>query len=143
MTTHEPLPAPTEDPPRVTVLTDQECWELLAERPYGRLAYALPGEVHIVPVNHVVRDGRLLFRTAEGSKLLGVTMLKVVAFEVDEVVDDVATSVVAHGAAVHLHGAEADRVMDLPHPVVPTDTYEVVAIDVTAISGRRFHLVRD
>ena len=143
MTTHEPLSAPTEDQPRVTVLTEQECWDFLAERPYGRLAYALPGEIHIVPVNHVVQDGRLLFRTAEGSKLLGVTMLKLVAFEVDEVVDDVATSVIVHGAAVHLRGAEADRVVDLPHPVVPTDTYEIMTVDVTSISGRRFHLVRD
>lgn len=124
----------------VTALTDEECWEFLARQQYGRLAYALPGEVHIAPVNHAVQGRRIIFRTAEGSKLLGVTMLKVVAFEVDEVADDVATSVIAHGTAVHLHGAEADRVEDLPHPVVPTQTYEMVAIDVTSVSGRRFRL---
>lgn len=124
----------------VTELTEDESWEFLSGQQYGRLAYALPGEVHIAPVNHAVDGRRILFRTAGGSKLLGVTMLKVVAFEVDEVADGVATSVIAHGAAARLHGAEADRVEQLPHPVVPTDTYEVVAIDVTEISGRRFRL---
>lgn len=128
------------DGPAVEDLTEEEAWEFLGGQQYGRLAYALPGEIHIAPVNHAVEGRRVVFRTAEGSKLLGVTMLKLVAFEVDEVADGVATSVVLHGTAVRLHGPDADRVEGLPHPVVPTDTYVVVAIDVTDISGRRFRL---
>lgn len=137
MTTIDPTWVPES---AVTTLTEDECWELLGAQSLGRLAYALPGEVHIAPVNHAVVDGRILFRTAEGSKLLGVTMLKVVAFEVDEVSDDVATSVVAHGTAVHLRDAEADQVEELIHPLVPTQAHEVVAIDVSQVSGRRFRL---
>jgi len=72
---------------------------------FGRLAHHLADEVHIAPVNYAVDldpvTGRrsLLFRTAEGSKLLGVVMNPYVAFEVDEIVGERATSIVLRGRA--------------------------------------------
>ena len=56
----------------VTELTSEECWEMLREEEFGRLAYRLVDEVHITPINYAVEGGSLLFRTAEGNKLLAV-----------------------------------------------------------------------
>ena len=56
----------------VTELAELDCWELLREQEFGRLAFHLVNEVHIVPINYAVSGERLVFRTAEGSKLLGI-----------------------------------------------------------------------
>ncbi len=127
----------------VVTLPEEEAWEFLRGRELGRLAYHLVGEVHIVPVNYVVSEGRLVFRTAPGSKLLGVVMNRDVAFEVDAFDDDEATSVVARGTAELLRDEDADRAAMLPlRSWVPTDKDEFVAIEVREISGRTFRLDR-
>lgn len=133
MTTHPP-----------TELTVEACWDLLHEQELGRLAFHLADEVHLVPVNYAVdHDRRLVIRTAEGSKLLGLTMDADVAFEVDTVNDDEARSVVIRGRAHRLSGAEADATDQLPlRPWVEEVRENVVAIEVDELSGRRFALHR-
>lgn len=133
----------------ITRLGTEECWEFLRRRELGRLAHHLADEVHITPVNYAVdhdpATGRrsLLFRTAEGSKLLGVVMNPDVAFEVDEVVGEQATSVVLRGRARRLEEDEEHRAENVPlHPWVATEKWNVVEVDVTEISGRRFALNR-
>ena len=93
------------------VLAEKECWARLAATELGRMAYHLADEVHIAPVNYAVEDGRIIFRTAEGSKLLGVVMNEDVAFEIDHVDDDRerAWSVVARGKASLLEGRRWPR----------------------------------
>lgn len=125
----------------VTDLTQDECWEFLGQHEFGRLAFHLAGEVHITPINYVVDGNRVIFRTAEGNKLLGVTMNDDVAFEADQFTDTEATSVVLRGRAETLEGDAADAVDNLPlRPWVATTKLVVVAIDVTEMSGRRFTL---
>lgn len=83
------------EPSPVTTLTDDACWEMLHGQEFGRLAFHLADEVHLVPINYAAdADRRIVFRTAEGSKLLGLTMNADVAFEIDEFTEDEATSVV-------------------------------------------------
>ena len=83
----------------VSNLTTEQCWELLHAQEFGRLAFHLLDEVHIVPLNYAVdADRRLVFRTAEGSKLLGLTINDDVAFEIDEFGDEEAHSVVVRVA---------------------------------------------
>lgn len=132
-----------------TILSAQQCWDFLHRHELGRMAYQLVGEVHIVPVNYAVDPksaggrGSLLFRTAEGSKLLGVVMNADVAFEVDELVGEHATSVVLRGRARRLEEDEAHRAENVPlRPWVATPKWNVVAIEVTEISGRSFDLSR-
>ena len=132
----------TDDDVVVTLAPDA-AWDFLRGQRVGRLAYHLLGEVHIVPVNYVVADGRILFRTAPGSKLLGVVMDADVAFETDRVGPDRATSVVVRGAANLLTEREVDDLGDVPVTSwVPTDKDEVVAVEVREISGRSFVLDR-
>ena len=127
----------------VHVLHPEQCWGFLREREFGRLAYHLLGEVHIVPINYALDGERIVFLTAEGSKLFGVTANSDVAFEVDEVVGDRATSVVCRGRAHVLEGQAAYVAERLPvRPWVDTPRTVVVAIEVEEISGRRFDLTR-
>ncbi|MCY4725379.1 pyridoxamine 5'-phosphate oxidase family protein [Nocardioides sp. STR2] len=133
----------------ITRLGTEECWEFLRRHEFGRLAHHLADEVHIAPVNYAVdhdaATGRrsLLFRTAEGSKLLGVVMNPDVAFEVDEVVGEQATSIVLRGRARKLEEDEEHRAENLPlRPWVATEKWNVVEVGVTEISGRRFELSR-
>lgn len=127
----------------VTTLTTGECWEMLREEEFGRLAFRLVDELHITPVNYAVCDGALLFRTAEGSKLLAVVMGAEVAFEIDRYGEDWARSVVVRGSARLLPEDEAHRAETVPlRPWVPTLKYNVVEIAPTVVSGRAFELSR-
>ena len=67
----------------VTRLTEDECWQMLREEEFGRLAFRLVDEVHITPIIYAADGGTLLFRTAEGSKLPAVAMGSEVEFEID------------------------------------------------------------
>ncbi len=93
MTEYDPSPVEVEDANPVKKLTLEECWNLLESHEFGRLAYHLAGEVHIVPINYATDGKRIYFRTAEGSKLLGIVMNEDVAFEIDQVLGDFASSV--------------------------------------------------
>jgi nitroimidazol reductase NimA-like FMN-containing flavoprotein (pyridoxamine 5'-phosphate oxidase superfamily) len=118
-------------------LSDLESWELLRRNELGRLAYHLLDEVDIVPINYTVDGDTLLFRTAEGSKLLGVVLNSNVALEVEEIGSDVARTVVVRGRARQLGEYEAHRVEQVAlHNWVPGERYEVVEIRPTSVSGR-------
>lgn len=124
-------------------LGTDECWELLRGQEFGRLAFHLAEQVQIAPVNYAVDGGTLLFRTAEGSKLLGVVMNPDVAFEIDEYGEDWATSVIVRGTARALEEDEEHRSENVPlRPWVGTLKYNVVEITPTQITGRRFLLSR-
>ena len=129
------------DQDTVTELPEEECWELLRKQEFGRLAFHLVGEVHIVPINYVVDARRLFFRSAEGSKLLGITMNEDVAFEIDEIDEEAARSVVLRGRARQLKGHEADRAEQLPlRPWVPGAKHNMISIEPTEVTGRVFRL---
>ncbi|MEO7007052.1 MAG: pyridoxamine 5'-phosphate oxidase family protein, partial [Terrimesophilobacter sp.] len=68
-------------------LSADECWRLLAAAPIGRLATAVAdaatGELFldIFPVNFLIHDGAIYFRTGPGSKLREIAANDSVAFE--------------------------------------------------------------
>ena len=133
-----------EDDGPTHVLHPEQSWDFLRAREFGRLAFHLVGEVHIAPINYAVdAEDRIIFITSEGSKVFGVTANPDVAFEVDEIVDDRATSVIIRGLARILEGQDAYVVEQLPiRPWVPTPKTVVVTIRVDEISGRSFDLNR-
>ncbi|MBR7744743.1 pyridoxamine 5'-phosphate oxidase family protein [Phycicoccus sp. BSK3Z-2] len=126
----------------VTDLSSTDAREMLERHELGRLAFHLGDEVHITPVNYAVdRYGRVVLRTAEGSKLLGMTMDADVAFEIDEVDGFRARSVVIRGRAHVLRGAEAEEADLLPRrPWLEGMREVVVAITVDEMTGRSFTL---
>ena len=68
-------------------LTRDECLELLATKSVGRVAYCTPDGPEVLPLNYVVDDGTLLFRTSPHSALGRQLRLGVAAFQVDDVDD--------------------------------------------------------
>jgi nitroimidazol reductase NimA-like FMN-containing flavoprotein (pyridoxamine 5'-phosphate oxidase superfamily) len=127
----------------INELTTDECWAALRKDEFGRLAYRLGDEVHIAPLNYAVDGSTLLFRTAEGSKLLGIVMSPEVAFEIDSYDDELATSVIVRGRARLLPEDEAHRSENVPlRPWLDTLKYNVVEIAPVEVTGRRFHLNR-
>ncbi|MEC5183616.1 nitroimidazol reductase NimA-like FMN-containing flavoprotein (pyridoxamine 5'-phosphate oxidase superfamily) [Cryobacterium sp. MP_3.1] len=126
----------------VRILSEDECWELLLSSSFGRLAAAVADDIEIFPLNFVVADNRLLFRTAEGTKLLALTVNNKVALETDAIGRGDAWSVVVKGLARVLDTqAEIEAANALPlRPLVPTLKYIWVEITPTELSGRRFAL---
>lgn len=124
----------------VVQLTAPQCWDLLEAAPMGRLALAAAGEIDIFPINFVVSEGALYFRTAPGEKLLELSVNPEVAFQIDGYTDQSAFSVVVKGVAERLeHQAEIDEADKLPlSPWIPTLKYRWVRIMPTSISGISF-----
>ena len=125
----------------VHVLSDQECWERLGQQELGRLVTHVGDVLDIFPVNYVVDDKSLLFRTAEGSKLTELTVNSEVLFEVDDHTEAEAWSVVVRGRAHALEtSAEVERADGLAlKPWIPTVKYVYVRIQPDSLSGRAFH----
>ena len=131
--------ATTTDAP-VAVLSEAACWRALEATTLGRMAVAIGEDVELFPVNYTTADGRILFRTAPGSKLLALTAHPSVAFEIDGADDAAAFSVVVKGRAERLeHQREIDAADLLPlAPWVPTLKFRWVRIVPTEVSGRVF-----
>jgi uncharacterized protein len=66
------------------LLTEAEARALLASEDLGRVGVTMGALPVILPVNYVVIDGDIYFRTSAGSKLNAATANAVVAFEVDQ-----------------------------------------------------------
>ncbi|MET0467355.1 MAG: pyridoxamine 5'-phosphate oxidase family protein [Aeromicrobium sp.] len=128
------------DSTAITEMTGNEPWDFVADHTFGRLALTVLGQPEIFPVNYALAGRRIVFRTAEGTKLMGVLLDSHVAFEVDEVAGDGADSVVMKGIARKIETEAEAEELDLGdlHSWVPTLKYNLVVIDVSEISGRRF-----
>ncbi|MGB3731048.1 pyridoxamine 5'-phosphate oxidase family protein [Microbacterium sp.] len=128
----------TEDP--VVRLSEDECWRRLEGPEIGRLVTHVGEVVDIFPVNYVVDGHSLVFRTAEGSKLVELTVNDEVIFEVDDHTDADAWSVIARGTAHALETlAEREAADRLGlKPWIPTLKYNYVRITPASLSGRAF-----
>ena len=133
-------------------LSESECWTLLRTVAVGRLATPTShGGVDVFPVNHVVDQGTIVFRTALGSKLTNALDATEVAFEADnaalslqehaERLDD-PWSVVIHGTAelITRHTELFDCFELMVHPWHVSNKPYFIRLVPTGVSGRRFHL---
>jgi len=123
------------------VLSDEESWTLLSSRTLGRLATCVDGYPEIFPVNFVIQDRTVLFRTAEfATKLFTVVMNAHVVFEVDDHNVAEGWSVIVKGIAQVLHTSaeieKAKRAQLLPWTAGMKPRY--VRVEPSQISGRRF-----
>jgi nitroimidazol reductase NimA-like FMN-containing flavoprotein (pyridoxamine 5'-phosphate oxidase superfamily) len=130
------------------VLEPEEVWRLLKGAVVGRLAVAAAGEIDIFPVNYVIDDGSILFRTAEGTKLVEVVISGRLAFEVDglDPAAGEAWSVVVKGHGEVLEDFdEIYHAQELPlHPWhAPGRKERFVRVVPEKLSGRRFRITLD
>lgn len=126
----------------VEVLTPDAALELMGTQQLGRLVVRLTNDFDLYPVNFVVSEGKIYFRSAEGSKLFTVALNEQVLFEADEHENDQAWSVIVKGHARILDRNEDIQKADtLPlKPWIPTLKYNYVEITPDTVSGRRFQL---
>ena len=129
-----------------TILSEDDCWQLLARTEVGRLAVSIHNVPEIFPVNFVIDNRTILFRTDEGTKLASLAGSGRVAFEIDgyDQVTGQAWSVVVHGSAERLEQLnDVFAAQDLP--LFPWDASPkpvFVRIDPVRVTGRRFVAIR-
>ena len=124
----------------VSILPEHECWSLLSSVALGRLVTSVDGEPEIFPVNFVVQHRTVLFRTAEGTKLVSTAINNRVVFEADEHNVAEGWSVIVKGMARVVRTnddiEEAERAQLLSW-TAPAKTHYVRIIP-TVVTGRRF-----
>ncbi len=141
-------PTMTTDPRNgMQILDDDACWDLLESQPVGRLAVAVAGEVEIFPINYLVHEQTIVFKTAQGSKLAAIAANARVSFEIDGYTPESgdAWSVVIKGLAHELQRMSqiyaAEDLPLFPWNASPKDFY--VRVTPREMAGRRFSVVED
>ena len=127
------------------VLSRDDSLFLLGSTPVGRVVFtdrALPA---VQPVNFVIHDDTIVFRTGEGTKLAAAVIAPQVAIEADHV-DSVTTrawSVVVKGRAERLERfADIYYAEELPLPAWTSHPKQwFVRVQPTEITGRAFTAV--
>jgi nitroimidazol reductase NimA-like FMN-containing flavoprotein (pyridoxamine 5'-phosphate oxidase superfamily) len=124
----------------ITILPEHECWDLLSSVALGRLVTSVDGQPEIFPVNFVVQRRTVLFRTAEGTKLVSTAINNRVVFEADEHNVAGGWSVIVKGTTRAVRTdeeiAEAESAQLLPWTATVKTHY--VRIVPSGITGRRF-----
>ena len=129
----------TESQP-ISILSETECRNLLSSVALGRLVTSVDGQPEIFPVNFVAQHRTVLFRTAEGTKLVSAAINDQVLFEADDHGVTEGWSVIVKGQARILRSDEeideADRAQLLPWTATVKQHY--VRIRPLSVTGRRF-----
>ena len=119
----------------------ESCLEQLAAGSLGRIAALSGGRPICLPVNYLVDDDRIVFRTASGTTFDAAVRGAPVAFEIDDSDPETHSgwSVMVSGVAEEiLHPDEIARLEQLPlEPWVPGEMQHWVAIRIESVSGRR------
>jgi nitroimidazol reductase NimA-like FMN-containing flavoprotein (pyridoxamine 5'-phosphate oxidase superfamily) len=122
-------------------LSPDECRALLPTQTIGRVGVVFGTEQAILPVNYVVIDGDVYFRTDPGSKLIAAVLHRPVVFEIDHAEpgtrDGWSVNVVGHAEEV-TDRALRQRVLDGPlEPWAEGVRDNVVRIRAEELTGRR------
>ncbi|MGC3956136.1 MAG: pyridoxamine 5'-phosphate oxidase family protein [Propionicimonas sp.] len=117
-----------------TPLSAQECRQLLAGCDLGRVAWATPDTVVVLPVSYVLVGERIAFRTAPGSLLSKLVEPQRVAFEIDDLDPETRTgwSVLVQGTSGPGEPAQGALVQ----PWAPGDRPVTVLIEPLVYTGR-------
>lgn len=136
------MAAQMRDRSGMEILDHEECMELLGTVPIGRVAMIDAGEIAVLPVNHVVREGQVYFRSAPGAKLDAGIMQHVATFQADhyDVRNGTGWSVLIKGRADLV--TDADELEELRESGVrpwsnPTFRTNWVTMQASSVTGRR------
>jgi uncharacterized protein len=133
----------------LSVLTTQECVDLLGRGCVGRVAFADVEQIHVLPVNYLAdEEARVVFRTGRDT-MLAARASRPVTFEVDAVDARTRTgwSVCVHGVAREVTDADdvsAVRARRLPvRPWAPGQREVWFVIIPLTVTGRRISFTSD
>ena len=122
------------------LLPPAECWRLLTDHRLGRIGLVADGEPVILPVNYVVHERSVVFRTAGGTKLDAATTWPVVSFEIDGTEGSRGGwSVLVTGRAERVHDDRTRREVEALglEPWAPGAKLNWVRIVPGRVTGRR------
>jgi uncharacterized protein len=132
------------EPDRLDPLTVDECLELLATNHFGRVAIDDPEGPVVLPVNYVLDQGSVVFRTDEGAKLDAAFRRERISFEADHVDEREGTgwSVLVRGKAEEITDPrELEHARELPiAPLAGGERNRFVRLLSSSISGRRIRV---
>ena len=126
--------------PQVEHLDNADCRRLLRGGDLGRLALVAGDRVDVFPLNYLVFDDDVYFRTAPGTKLDALGESADVAFEVDGRQRRRVWSVVVHGTARPISDAElvqSARISRLTTDL-PGEKTHYVRLEASEVTGRAF-----
>lgn len=111
-----------------------ECRRLLRDATVGRVCWASPEGLQVLPVNYGVDGDLLVFACAEGSLLAGLADPTDVVVQVDDLDPVTATgwSVLVRGRSRPLDTASAE----VPRAWAPGDRAVLVGVETHHLSGR-------
>lgn len=123
------------------VLGRDECLRLLEGQVIGRVAVADGGQPEIFPVNYVIDDEEIVFRTAPGTKFDAAVRNRPVAFEIDaaDATYHAGWSVVVAGHAREVVDPDRlEEIRKLPlRPWADSEKAHFVTITTERVTGRR------
>jgi nitroimidazol reductase NimA-like FMN-containing flavoprotein (pyridoxamine 5'-phosphate oxidase superfamily) len=129
-----------------TQLTSRESWEHLGTTDVGRLAICRGDGPDIFPINYVVANSTIVFRTDPGQKHIAARSRGVVALEADgvDLATGIAWSVVVKGRASDITlQPELEFAQTLPlRPMHACAKPIFVRIEPDVVTGRRFPLAQ-
>lgn len=127
----------------VMQMPSHECWAAMRTVNLGRLGFSVDVEQELFPLNYVVDQGTIVFRTSSSSRIGLCLDGRGVAFEADGFADGMAWSVVVKGHAKEITGLYDNiAAAELPvHPLQPGEKPRLVRITADAVTGRRFPVV--
>lgn len=126
----------------ISQLTVDEAWQLIEVAQIGRIASARDGLPDIFPINYVVFDRAIYFRTAAESRLRTECDDRAIAFESAWQMSDSAWSVVILGTLRTLT-TDADQQILNRLPILdfaPERPYVWMRVTPTDVRGRRYRL---
>jgi nitroimidazol reductase NimA-like FMN-containing flavoprotein (pyridoxamine 5'-phosphate oxidase superfamily) len=122
-------------------LDREECFELLSAKSVGRIAYPCDTGARILPVNYVLADDSLIFRTVPDGEISRHALNSICAFEIDETDEffEAGWSVVAVGRLQLATEEDSTRMRyrKLPEPWAAGNRWMFVRLPCQQVSGRR------
>jgi len=125
--------------PGLRDLSEAECWALLDRARLGLLGVVAPDGPDLFPIDFIVSERSLLFRSAPGEKLMQLRAEPRVALAAEGVDREGQWSVVVRGRARRLDAddeIEASGVLEL-QPAAPGEKANFVRITPSSVTGRR------
>jgi osmotically-inducible protein OsmY len=121
-------------------LEPAECFRLLASGTIGRLAVHDESGVDVFPVNYLLHENSIYFRSGPGTKMIRLTDAPHVAFEVDGEQHDLMWSVVVKGVAHRLDSDEEILASGIGEGLTahPSEKLNFIRIRPQQVTGRRF-----